>query len=215
MCAHNEGANVGTVLEAITRARPDEVLTVADACTDDTATVAADYGRVIEITAADKGTAMAAGLAGIATDRVLFMDADLRGLLPGHVAARLAAPPADGMVVGLRDGTRPFRAPPRAALPLRFPVAPAALLPGLPVPCAALVFRSGLRAPLSQKTMVGAEGLEPTTSASPSIFGKVMPVAGLARPKTSEHEGWPGIGSGAPSKSENTVLSAGNQACLG
>jgi hypothetical protein len=54
--------------------------------------------------------------------------------------------------------------PRRGAPP--FPVAPAA--PPRPGPvsllvagCAALVFRSGLRAPLSQRTIVGAEGLEP------------------------------------------------------
>jgi glycosyltransferase involved in cell wall biosynthesis len=99
--AHDEAATIGDVIIA---ASGFDVVVVADACTDATAQVARGLGaRVIAIDAADKGTAMAAGLAAVGSDDVLFLDADLIGLLPGHVQALASIPPPDGMVVGLRD----------------------------------------------------------------------------------------------------------------
>jgi glycosyltransferase involved in cell wall biosynthesis len=108
--AHNEASTIGTVIEA---AAGFDVIVVADACTDATAAVARGLGaRVIEIDAGDKGTSMAAGLAAVGSDDVLFLDADVRGLTSGHVQALAAAPPLGGMVVGLRDGAPPTGLPP-------------------------------------------------------------------------------------------------------
>jgi glycosyltransferase involved in cell wall biosynthesis len=105
--AHNEAANIGRVLGAVAATSLDTVV-IVDACTDETAAVARSWGaRVIEISAGDKGTAMAAGLAVAGGDDTLFIDADLEGLLPQHVAALATAEPAAGMVVGLRQSS-PF-----------------------------------------------------------------------------------------------------------
>lgn len=101
--AHNEARNLASVLGAITAAAGvDELVVVADACQDATAAIASRYGHVIQIAAGDKGTAMAAGLAALNTSHVLFCDADLDGLQPGHITALTGLPPLDGQLVGVR-----------------------------------------------------------------------------------------------------------------
>lgn len=108
--AHDEQTSIGAVVAA---AAGYDTVVVADACTDETAAVARGLGaRVIEIDAGDKGTAMAAGLAAVGSDDVLFLDADLIGLTPRHVDALASSPPAAGMVVGVRDGTAHTGLPP-------------------------------------------------------------------------------------------------------
>ena len=76
---------------------------VADACTDETATIAREYGEVLVIDAADKGTAMAVGVKMVTYDEVVFCDADLTGLLPGHIDGLCSLPPLDGQLVGIRS----------------------------------------------------------------------------------------------------------------
>jgi glycosyltransferase involved in cell wall biosynthesis len=102
VCAHNEASTIIGVLAAI-RAAPGvgQIVVVADACSDATATLAHEYAEVVVIAAADKGTAMARGLERVESSLVLFCDADLTGLLPGHVVALLGADPQGGQVVGL------------------------------------------------------------------------------------------------------------------
>lgn len=122
--AHDEAARVGSVVAAAIASSVGPVVVVADACTDDTATIAHDLGaRVIEIAAADKGSAMVAGATALSTTDVLFLDADLEGLLPAHVALLADAPPRGGMVVGLRSDTPSTGLPPitgERRLPLEF-----------------------------------------------------------------------------------------------
>jgi glycosyltransferase involved in cell wall biosynthesis len=122
--AHNEADTIAlTLLATDTQSVSDRVV-VADNCTDLTASVARALGaRVIEITAGDKGSAMAAGVAAVADDLVLFLDADLRGLRPVHVEALATFAPLDGMVVGLRDGAKSSGLPPISGerrLPTKF-----------------------------------------------------------------------------------------------
>jgi glycosyltransferase involved in cell wall biosynthesis len=106
ICAHDEEQRLGGVLAAV---MPSPgvglVLVVADACSDATAAVASWWGAaVLSIDAHDKGSAMAAGLSYVTTDDVLFLDADLEGLTPAHVAALASLPPYGGQVVGLAMG---------------------------------------------------------------------------------------------------------------
>lgn len=104
--AHNEATRIAPVLAAIRGSSfVSQLIVVADACTDATVEIAEQFAsRVIPITARDKGTAMAAGLAQVGTELVAFIDADIQGLRPGHVDALLTVGPAEGQLVGLRDG---------------------------------------------------------------------------------------------------------------
>lgn len=112
VCAHNEAPRIGSVLDAIVKAKtPGNVITVADRCTDATARIAQDYGLVIPTTAGTKGTAMAVGLGAVETDLVLYIDADLAGLKPQHVDALCTYAPLDGQLVGVRGSLDGFRAP--------------------------------------------------------------------------------------------------------
>ena len=101
--AHNEQDTIRAVVLAIhAAASARRVIVIADACTDQTAAEAGSaWAEVVHINAADKGSAMAAGLNMVQSNRVGFIDGDLHGLTPGDVD-RLAAAPADSMAVGLR-----------------------------------------------------------------------------------------------------------------
>jgi glycosyltransferase involved in cell wall biosynthesis len=106
--AWNEAKTVGAVVFAALDARlVDEVVVVDNASSDGTASVAAAHGaRVVYQPVPGKGEAMRAGVAAAAgADVIVFLDADLVGLQPGHID-RLVAPVAAGdmhMACGLFD----------------------------------------------------------------------------------------------------------------
>lgn len=104
VCAHNEAETVGSVLRACRSAKlANRVILVADHCTDSTATIGYSYGVTVRIEGGgDKGSAMATGLGGVATSTVVFLDGDVRGLLPEHVDA-LCGVEGNVQVVGTRD----------------------------------------------------------------------------------------------------------------
>lgn len=108
VCAHNEATTVGAVLDAATRAAGvASVICVCDACTDATPDIASGYAdAVLTIGAHNKGTAMRAGVELVATDNVVFLDADISGLRPEHVTALCTLPPLDGQLVGVRGAWR-------------------------------------------------------------------------------------------------------------
>lgn len=110
--AHNEAATIGAVLVAVATANVGRLIVVADACTDNTAEIAADYGEVVISEAADKGSAMAAGLARVDDAHTLFLDADLVGLRPEHVAGLATLEPLGGMLVGLTESAPATPLPP-------------------------------------------------------------------------------------------------------
>lgn len=86
-----------------------QVIVVADRCNDATALVSQGYAdQVVEIECQDKGSAMAVGLACVGTPDVLFLDADLEGLQPGHVQGLCTVDPQGGQVVGIRADTPPL-----------------------------------------------------------------------------------------------------------
>lgn len=120
--AWNEAATVGAVIYAACDAQSvDEVIVVDNASTDSTATVAVAHGaRVVYEPVAGKGQAMQAGVAATDADLVVFLDADLVGLRPGHV---------DGLVTLVRDGAADMA----CGLFDRGPVANPIFLEGLPV----------------------------------------------------------------------------------
>lgn len=120
--AWNEAATVGAVVfAAVDARRVDEVIVVDNASTDATAAVAAAHGaRVVAEPVPGKGQAMRTGVAAVDADIIVFLDADLVGLRPGHVDD-LVASVAEGqaaMACGLFD---------------RGPVANPIFLDGLPV----------------------------------------------------------------------------------
>lgn len=104
ICAHNEAETVGSVLRACRSAMlANRVILVADHCTDTTATIGYQYRATVRIgDGGDKGSAMAVGLGGVTTSTVLFLDGDIRGLLPSHVDA-MCEVPGNVQVVGTRD----------------------------------------------------------------------------------------------------------------
>jgi glycosyltransferase involved in cell wall biosynthesis len=85
--AWNEATTVGAVVYAALDARlVDEVLVVDNASSDGTGVVAASHGaRVVHEPVAGKGQAMRAGVAATDAEVLVFLDADLVGLRPGHV----------------------------------------------------------------------------------------------------------------------------------
>lgn len=103
--AHDEAETIDQVISACQHAPSvGRVIVVADACTDDTARVAARHAdQVVETDGHDKGSAMALGLTQVTTEHVLFVDADLEGFAWQHAEALIQSPPWRGMVVGLRD----------------------------------------------------------------------------------------------------------------
>ena len=110
--AFNEGPTVGAVVKAVkTAGFFVSVIVVSDGSTDDTvaAARAADTDTVLELPVnGGKGAALAAGLNGAGAagvPLVCFLDADLVGLTPEHLA-RLAEPVLAGrwaMSVGMWD----------------------------------------------------------------------------------------------------------------
>jgi glycosyltransferase involved in cell wall biosynthesis len=105
--AYNEASTVGEVVEVALRAALiDEVVVVDNASTDDTAEVAAKAGaRVETCTIPGKGQAMASGVAATDAPVIVFLDADLVGLVPGHVdrLADAVLSGRAGMACGLFD----------------------------------------------------------------------------------------------------------------
>jgi len=95
ICAYDEGPRLGAVLE-VAAAHPllAEVIVVDDGSRDDTATVAARFARVRVISHpvnCGKSAAMATGVAAARHELLMLLDADLKGLRAGDIAA-LARP---------------------------------------------------------------------------------------------------------------------------
>ena len=121
--AWNESATVGAVVYAALDARlVDAVVVVDNASTDGTAAVAAAHGaRVVHEPIPGKGEALRAGVAAAGAASVLvFLDADLVGLRPGHVD-RLVSAVASGeadMACGMFDRGPVVNRVLRATLPV-------------------------------------------------------------------------------------------------
>lgn len=104
--AHNEEQTVASVVAAAQQARwVDEVIVVDNASSDATAQAAAEQGaRVVTEPVAGKGEAMRTGVAATDAEVIVFLDADLVGLTPGHVDALVEALfDGAGMACGLFD----------------------------------------------------------------------------------------------------------------
>ena len=119
ICAHNEADRIAPVLAAISDAYVANVIVVVDRSSDRTAEIAAEYADlVVPITSATKGTAMTIGAAHAVGSTVLYIDADITGLQPAQVTYLATAPPAGGMLVGVRGKVNGARIPsPLAAWP--------------------------------------------------------------------------------------------------
>lgn len=106
--AHNEAPRIAPVIQsALASGAVARVVVVDDGSTDGTGRVAHQAGaHLLQLPEnLGKGQAMLAGLHATTEPVVLFLDADLIGLTPGHVE-RLVRPVTSGscvMAVGLRD----------------------------------------------------------------------------------------------------------------
>lgn len=109
--AYNEERTIGDIIRAVKQVPfISETIVVSDGSVDNTAVVAAAYGaRVVPLTEnLGKGGAMMVGVNSTDADVVLFLDADLIGLTPGHVAD-LLLPVLEGraeMTVGIFEQGR-------------------------------------------------------------------------------------------------------------
>lgn len=89
--AHNEAERIGCVLEsALASTELDNIIVVNDGSTDVTSRAALDYGVIVIEHAVNqgKGEAMQSGVRcarGLGATTLLFLDADLHGLLPSHI----------------------------------------------------------------------------------------------------------------------------------
>ncbi len=116
ICAHNEEERLAPVLAAVWLARDlgsvASIVVVVDRSSDRTADIAARYADlVVPVTKGTKGTAMTVGAAQAVDSTVLFLDADIRGLTPSQVSYLATAPPARGMLVGVRGTLNGARLP--------------------------------------------------------------------------------------------------------
>lgn len=110
--AYNEAKRISRVLEPLTENPPlDEIIVVDDGSEDDTAAVADAFAgvRVIRLARnAGKGSAMRAGALATEAEVITFLDADLIGVRPEHVAD-LTNPVLEGdaqMTIGVFRGGR-------------------------------------------------------------------------------------------------------------
>lgn len=108
--AFNEAERIAAVLEPLVSSpEVDEIVVVDDGSTDETAAVAGRFAvRVVRLAEnRGKAAAMAAGVEAARGDVLLFLDADLTGLTPAHVATMLdayRAGDADVVISVFRDG---------------------------------------------------------------------------------------------------------------
>lgn len=87
--AFNEAATISAVIKVVSASKMvDEVIVVNDASTDATALLASEPGATVISLPENrgKGNALAVGLKAAVHEVVLFLDADLVGITPQHIA---------------------------------------------------------------------------------------------------------------------------------
>jgi len=99
VCAYNEGARIGSVLEVLSKHDLiDEILVVDDCSSDNTSLVARDFAKVKLITLeknSGKSHAFGVGLEQASGDLILMVDADLINLLSENIT-RILQPVVGG-----------------------------------------------------------------------------------------------------------------------
>lgn len=102
--ANDEAATIGPIIDACHGAGVGSVIVVVNGADNGTSQAATAAGAIVTWEPkADKGNAMLAGLAWVASDEVLFCDADLVGLTAAHVTGMVTLPPHNGQLAGLVD----------------------------------------------------------------------------------------------------------------